>query len=245
MREALCPGQVLTRDNEIADAVAQAGSASLVDLHVHTRQGSLDSTIEPALMVEHARARGLAGVAVTEHFRLWTDDEVARWSTPEFRVYPGAEVVTEIGHVLTFGLDRFPQGERIDDLAEEAHRSGAVLILAHPFRAYFDSPHHWLRHRNATVADPVAEAARRSAGLVNAIEVLNNGCTASENGLAYELATATNAVQVASSDAHTVDDIGRHATRFKRLPSDSRELAAALMAGEVEVWNDDRGTLAL
>ncbi|MDP6605562.1 MAG: PHP-associated domain-containing protein, partial [Dehalococcoidia bacterium] len=210
-----------------------------VDLHVHTRQGSLDSTIEPAQMVEHARVRGLAGVAITEHFRLWSTDEAARWSTLEFRVYPAAEVVTEIGHVLAVGLDRFPRTRCIDELAEQARIDGAALVLAHPFRAYFDTSHHWLL-RDGPVADPVAAAARQSTGLVSAIEVLNNGCTAGENRLASELAAAINVVPVASSDAHTIDHVGRYATSFARLPSDSRDLAAALMAGEAGVGIDHK-----
>jgi predicted metal-dependent phosphoesterase TrpH len=143
--------------------------------------------------------------------------------------------VTEIGHVLAVGLERFPRARCIDDLAEEAHAAGAVLVLAHPFRAYFDSPYHWLRAGDGAGVDPVAEAARQAAGLVNAVEVLNNGCTASENRLASELAAAMKGVPVAGSDAHAVDHVGRHATRFARLPSDSRDLAATLMTGEADV----------
>jgi predicted metal-dependent phosphoesterase TrpH len=202
--------------------------AFLIDLHAHTRLGSLDSTLDPAVMVEHARRRGIHGVAVTEHYRLWAAAEAARWSTEDVRIYPAAEVATDAGHVLAFGFSRFPTARTLADLADEAEAAGATLVLAHPYRGFFDSPHHWLRAGGRPVGDPVAEALCRGGRFVHEIEVDNNGCTERENALAGRLAAAAGRHGVGGSDAHIAAHVGRHATRFEALPRDARELAALI-----------------
>ena len=205
----------------------------LVDLHVHTRLGSLDSSIDPAVLVEQARSAGLSAIAVTEHYRQWSAWEIERWSTEDVRIYPAAEVSTDLGHVLAFGFPAFPSARTVAELAEEAQDCSGALVLAHPFRGYFDSPHHWLNDRVEDTAEPLERAVQRSAGIVHGIEVLNNGCTEEENRLAERLRQITGYHGVAGSDAHLAVHIGRHATAFADLPRDGRELASALRTGPV------------
>ncbi|MGD9890411.1 MAG: PHP-associated domain-containing protein [Dehalococcoidia bacterium] len=200
----------------------------LVDLHVHTRLGSLDSSIDPALLSEHARRAGLSAIAVTEHYRQWTPWEIERWSVAGIRIYPAAEVATDLGHVLAFGFPGFPSARTAAELAEEARHCGGALILAHPFRGYFDSPHHWLSDQQGDIAEALECAARRSAGIVHGVEVLNNGCTEEENRLAERLRQLIGCHGVAGSDAHLAAHVGRHATAFAVLPRDTRELAGML-----------------
>jgi predicted metal-dependent phosphoesterase TrpH len=205
----------------------------LIDLHVHTRLGSLDSSIEPAVLVEHARRAGLSGIALTEHYRQWTAWEIERWSTEDVRLYPAAEVSTDLGHLLAFGFPGFPSARTAAELAEEARDCGGALVLAHPFRGFFDSPHHWLNGEGSAAAPPLERAARRSTGVVHGVEVLNNGCTEEENRLADRLRQAIGCPGVAGSDAHLAAHIGRHATPFAVLPRDAGDLAGMLRSGRI------------
>src|SRR2546423_15273689 len=46
------------------------------DLHMHTRRYSPDSEIDPFDLVRRAREVGLDGIVITEHDRLWPEDEL-------------------------------------------------------------------------------------------------------------------------------------------------------------------------
>lgn len=198
----------------------------LIDMHVHTRSGSLDSSIEPASLTEAGRRAGLSGVLVAEHYRVWEPAELQRWSTDDVRLFAAAEVATDVGHVIAVGFPRYPRSRAISDLHQEALDEGATLILAHPFRAYLDSPHHWL----PAEAQPIAAATARITPYITAIETENNGCTESENSLAAELSCRAGLGSVGGSDAHVESHVGRLSTRFSRMPKNSADLALILRA---------------
>ena len=44
---------------------------TILDMHVHTTAGASDSGLSPEDLAEEAVARGLTGVNITEHDRLW------------------------------------------------------------------------------------------------------------------------------------------------------------------------------
>lgn len=206
----------------------------LIDLHVHTRLGSIDSALGPKELIESAIARGLSGVAVTEHYRVWTDSEVEEHGRPGFRLFPAAEVVTDVGHVLAFGFARFPRSRSLAALAREARDAGAALVLAHPFRGRLD---HWRRPGDGRA---LLEDMPLMPG-VNAIEVCNGGCTDAENQLAALLAEGRQTLRVAGSDAHRATHVGSCSTAFDTLPADSQDLAARLIRREGVVGVDVTG----
>ena len=73
-------------------------------------------------------------------------------------VLPGAEINTDAGHVLVFGLHQYKFGmHKPGFLREEADRHGAVLIAAHPYRRRF-------------LADPGEDPAVRSEMLNRALD---------------------------------------------------------------------------
>ena len=195
-----------------------------VDLHVHTRLGSLDSAADPAEMVRVAAARGIAAIGVTEHYRIWGSDEVRRYSRAGVAILAGIEITTDQGHFLVFGVERAPRGRTLTALAEEVDAAGGAIIVAHPFRGRLD---YWQRASLDTSFHP-GLAALAANGLVHAIEVRNNGCTESENELARGLAHSCGLPAVAGSDAHVASDVGRQATRLDSLPRSGHELAALL-----------------
>ncbi len=208
-----------------AKGSCQMGSI-LIDMHVHTRMGSLDSSIDPSSLATCAATAGLSGIVLVEHYRVWSESELQRWSTNDVRLFAGAEVDTDVGHVLGIGFTSFPRSRTISDLHQEALEAGAALILAHPFRAYLDSPHHWLGARSA----PIDAAAARTRTYINGVEIENNGCTKEENRMAARLQRRMGLVGLAGSDAHVAHQIGRAFTGVARMPRDSRALAHLLRA---------------
>ena len=48
----------------------------LIDIHCHTSKYSSCSVQPPELAVETAIKRGLQGIIITEHFRLWKEGEI-------------------------------------------------------------------------------------------------------------------------------------------------------------------------
>lgn len=195
-----------------------------VDLHVHTRLGSLDSAADPAEVVRVAAARGIAAVGVTEHYRVWGPGEVRQYSRAGVAILAGIEITTDEGHFLVFGVERAPRGRTLVALAEEVDAAGGAIIVAHPFRGHLD---HWKRASLDTGFHPEL-AALATHGWVHAIEAWNNGCTESENDLALGLAYSCGLPAVAGSDAHVATDVGRQTTRLDSLPRDGHELAAML-----------------
>ena len=56
--------------------VSWPAMGTVVDMHVHTIVGSMDSDISPKRLGEQAQAVGLTGIALTEHLHPWPADEV-------------------------------------------------------------------------------------------------------------------------------------------------------------------------
>ena len=86
------------------------------------------------------------------------------------------EVTTDMGHVIAVGLtEYFPGIQRLAELRRVADETGAFLIVAHPFRHFFD-PVNFKRQGLEPFRLMPEEAARLPVfQLVHGIEVLN-GC---------------------------------------------------------------------
>lgn len=210
---------------------------TIVDLHIHTIVGSMDSDISPKRLAESARKVGLTGVALTEHMSQWQDDEVERFREESgLFVFNGREWSTDMGHIIVLGLDRGIKGiARARDLRRACDEYGAFMILCHPFR-YFPGPSSLLfGDRRDAGQLPVEELAKHPAfDLADAIEVLNGGCIDRENGLAQEVARSLGKPAVAGSDAHMPSEVGRYATVFEKELESEEDMLAELRAGRFQ-----------
>jgi len=163
---------------------------TVVDMHVHTIVGSMDSDISPKRLGEQAQAVGLTGIALTEHLHPWPDDEVEHFRGEYgLFVFNAREWTTDMGHVTTFGLPREVRGiHRARDLRNICDDYGAYFVICHPFR-YFPGPSSLLfGHRRDQQSMPLEELAEHPVfSLADAIEVLNGGCIDRENRLALEV----------------------------------------------------------
>jgi predicted metal-dependent phosphoesterase TrpH len=193
----------------------------LIDLHCHTCPLSACSSLTLDDLVLRARVRGLDGIVLTEHDRWWHPRELAAARERTGMLVLGAvELSTDRGHILAFGLrQRAVPIVTLAEAAASARADSALLYLAHPARDGL------LRLDDALLA-----------GLAS-IEALNGSDPVLRNGSATGLLSRFALPGIGGSDAHTVDEVGRAATRFHSHVHDEASLLDALRAGAYEaVW---------
>ncbi|MBI1884833.1 MAG: PHP domain-containing protein [Chloroflexi bacterium] len=210
---------------------------SIIDMHVHTIVGSMDSDISPRRLAEMAQHTGLSGVVLTEHLNHWRPEDVERLRQESgLFAFNAREWSTEMGHIIALGLDHGVRNIlRAADLRRAADEHGALLILAHPFR-YFPGPSSLL-FRSTPNAEKmgVEELAGHPAfKIADAIEVLNGGCIERENQLALEVARYLGKPAVAGSDAHIPMELGRYVTLFEKELTSEEEMLAELRSGRFQ-----------
>lgn len=190
----------------------------LIDLHNHTLPLSIDSGLRPDILTDRARERGLDGICLTEHDRLWPADDLDRMrDRTGFLILTGCEVTTQIGHVIAIGLREVrPAFHRLETLREAADRDGAILIAAHPLRD---------GQRIAGHPDLLP--------LFEAIEAFNGTESAGHNRLTAHLAADLGRAAVGGSDAHSEHEVGIGATEFLDPIASEADLIAAIRAGRV------------
>lgn len=191
--------------------------AVVVDLHCHTLPRSTCSQLQPEQLIETARARGIDGICLTEHDRWWRGDEIqALRERTGFLVLSAVELTTDLGHVLAFGLPESGASAIGAELATSARAHGAILYLAHPAR------------------DTLLRVNRQTVETFASVEAINGSDSRLQNMAASGLAKGFPLPGIAGSDAHTLAEVGRAATRFNLPVHDNGSLLAALNAGAYE-----------
>lgn len=190
---------------------------TIIDMHLHTTRGASDSMLDPEDLITEAAHVGLTGVNITEHDRMWEswDLEPFRRDHPEIFINNGMEVSTDMGHILAVGLNGYAPGIRnLEKLRELADEQGAFLIVAHPFRHFFD-PVHFRREGKEPFALSPEEAAELPVfQLVHGIEVVNGCNTPRENYFALQVAKILGKPGSGGSDAHSTQGIGYFVALF-------------------------------
>ena len=192
-------------------------AGTIVDMHLHTTRGASDSMLDPEDLIAEANRIGLTGVNITEHDRMWErwDLNPFRKAHPETFISNGMEVSTDMGHVIAVGLRGYEGGiRRLERLREVADEQGAYLIVAHPFRHYFDPIHFKRQGKKPFTLTPEQAAKLPVFQLVDAIEVLNGCNTPRENYFALQVAKVLGKPGSGGSDAHSNQGIGYFSARF-------------------------------
>jgi len=210
---------------------------SIIDMHIHTVTGSMDSDISPKRLGERAKEMGLSGVAITEHLHMWRDDEVAHFREEHgLFVFNAREWTTDMGHIGVFGLPPSIKGLRYaSDLRKAVEDHGGFMVMNHPFR-YFPGPSSLLfGHQREGQLLSIDELANHPVfSLVDAVEVLNGGCIERENNLAQEVAAHLRLPFVGGSDAHMPLEVGRYATIFEADITSESQMLQELRAGRFQ-----------
>ena len=195
----------------------------LLDLHIHTNRYSRCSLLKPHDMIQRAKEICLDGLAITEHDRLWSPQEIAKLreetEAESLVLLRGKEIERELRHLLIFN---YPHKIRrqlpLREVIDEVHREEGIVVLAHPFRygRFLDLP-------LADLKDMLSP--------FDAVEILTTQHSERDNQKALLIQESLNLVGIGCSDSHDRDQIGRCVTYFPTLIKDEGELARAIMEG--------------
>lgn len=196
----------------------------IIDLHAHSIKSD-DGRAKVQNYCQWIKTRDIHidGFVLTEHRQF--DDESDYSPLAEkhgITILKGAEVETEYGHVLVFGVNKALQ-ESFDfanihlplaQVLECAEKHGAVAVPCHPGRPRVGMAAHLDEFG-------IPEGVR-------IVEVFNGGSREDEDQVAQQLADDQNYLGIGGSDAHIVSHIGRCATEFSAPIKNELELVEAL-----------------
>ncbi|MCL4508251.1 MAG: PHP domain-containing protein [Chloroflexi bacterium] len=179
----------------------------VIDLHTHTSSGSRCGYQTPHELIAQAKRIGLDGVCLTEHDWVWPISEVEALAAAHgLLVIGGAEVTSDMGDILVFGVHR-PVRDifKIEDLRALVDEEGGVMMVAHPFRG---------RLGNGLSVDEACDwpVFRWTDGL----EVFNGRSFAREASFACAVARKLGLLGCGGSDAHASGFVGDAVTILDR-----------------------------
>jgi predicted metal-dependent phosphoesterase TrpH len=193
---------------------------SFVDLHNHS-SASFDSLDRPASMVEKARRIGLTHLAITDHERIDGALRARDLAPDDLQVIVGEEVRTSGGDLIGLFLEKaVPPGLSPAETAAAIHDQGGVVGLPHPFDRF--------RSSGGTSAGGVPDGLERLAAVVDYVEIHNARAYGAANPRAAEFAHARGLPGVASSDSHSLLELGVAYTVLADEFSTAAELLALL-----------------
>ena len=206
----------------------------LIDLHAHTYPRSDDSFMSVDELLDAGRIAGLDGICLTEHDDFWLLDCAATLSRRHgILVLPGAEINTDAGHVLVFGLQRYRFGmHKPSFLRAEADSLGAAMIAAHPYRRrYLSEPGQDPKLRAEMLERALSDPHMKH---FDAVESRNGRGAEDENQFAADLRNQLGLPGTGGSDAHRLHQIGTAATLFHRPIASLEDFISEVKAGRME-----------
>jgi len=201
----------------------------ILDLHTHS-EASEDSRAPVETYLKWlSRKRDLLpidGIVLTEH-RQWNPQADYRHLEDEygFLILRGAEVETDYGHVLVYGVNE-DMTRRFDfadvrlpaqEVVSEVSRMGGIAVPCHPGRPTIGLCEHY-------ETKPPLEG-------VVAVEALNGGSRKGENERVQAIIDHYGYHGLGGSDSHLVSLIGICATEFSEEIRDVEHLVQVLRGG--------------
>lgn len=194
------------------------------DFHVHSWY-SPDAADAPEVLIAAAKARGLSGLAITDHDRTGAHDYLLGKGLcrPDgqpvegFLVVPGVEVSTAEGHLLCLGvtlpvMKHHPAAE----VVAEVQARGGIAVPAHPFDGW-----------RAGIRPPALDSLP-----VQHLEVFNAAVTSRRyNQDAKAYAAERDLIPLAGSDAHHASAVGTAQTALELPELSLSAVLAALRSG--------------
>ena len=204
-----------------------------IDMHVHSKQSDdAGGTVEGYLKwINVLRKKGyqVDGLALTEH-RGFDFDVDYSYLADQYNVVviKGAEIETDLGHVLVYGItpklmDQFDFKDitlPARDVYKVVRDTGGYAIAAHPGRPRIGL---WQHIQNGARLEGI-----------QTVERLNGGSNTEENSIAGQVAEEYGFHCVGGSDSHYVSTIGKCITRFNRLITSVEELVEELSLGDFD-----------
>jgi len=193
------------------------------DLHIHTIF-SPDASIHPKTIVEQLFAHPhIKAAAITDHNTVRGYHKVSELAKayPDILIIPGVEISSFGGDLILLGIAEIPpQPWTVENVIDFAHERGGLVVAAHPYRVY-----------------GLGDSAKNYE--IDAVEVLNSGCSRQLNMLAEGLARAMALPGVAGSDAHRAEELWAVYTEIQ-ASTDLDEILRAIKRGLVRVANTEK-----
>ena len=171
-----------------------------LDLHAHSRY-SPDSRLEPVEIVKAAKARGMDGIAITDHNTVEGVAQAREYGRSiVVLVVRGTEVSAQKGHILAYGVaEALPRDRPCTETVEAVLAVGGVPVAAHPYRFW------------SGLGESATLSARFAAYEVHNARTLRRG-----NERASALADRQGAGRTGGSDSHFLHELGRGVTSLDR-----------------------------
>lgn len=199
----------------------------ILDLHTHSiKSDDGRAKVENYCQWIRSKAVPIDGFVLTEHRQFdFESDYSALEERHDLVILKGAEVETEYGHVLVFGVtpgltEAFDFGSinlSLEMVLETADAHGAVAVPCHPGRPKVGMFAH-------TEELGIPEGVR-------IVEIYNGGSRDNEDQIAIHNAEKLGYRGIGGSDSHIVSHIGRCATEFDDDIRDMDGLVSALKGG--------------
>lgn len=205
----------------------------ILDLHAHSIKSD-DGRAKVANYCQWIATRNIPidGFVLTEHRQFDFESDYSELAEKYgITILKGAEVETEYGHVLVFGVTKELTEEfdfsnihlKLADVIGAAEKHGAVAVPCHPGRVRVGMSAHIEEFG-------VPEG-------VSIVETYNGGSRGDEDQIAQTMANELSYQGIGGSDAHIVSHIGRCATKFGSPIRNEADLVAALKSGDFEALN--------
>lgn len=198
-----------------------------VDLHTHTFFSG-DGVSSPEDLVASARAKGLHGLAITDHNTCEAMDYCLEKGlmradglpVDNFLILPGVEVTTDEGHLLCVGTTlphaESLKGQHARDVCHLIHEHGGLAIPPHPYDLF-----------RAGIRFATLETLP-----IDAIEVFNAATTLRRyNTYAFKYAQLRGLPMTAASDAHHAAAVGTAYTILNCRELSVQSLLAQILKG--------------
>ena len=198
----------------------------ILDLHTHSIKSD-DGRAKVQNYCQWIRTRDIPidGFVLTEHRQFDFESDYSTLADKHgLVILKGAEVETEYGHVLVFGVteglyqafDFTRIGLRLEEVVEHCRAHDAIAAPCHPGRPRVGMYAHLAEHG-------VPKGVR-------IVEIHNGGSRGDEDAVAKAMADELGYLGIGGSDSHIVSHIGRCATAFPAPIASEAELVEALHA---------------
>lgn len=198
----------------------------ILDLHTHSIKSD-DGRAKVRNYCQWIRTRDVPidGFVLTEHRQFDFESDYGQLAEDfDLVILKGAEVETEYGHVLVYGVteplynafDFTSIGLALEQVIDHCNAHGAIAAPCHPGRPRVGMSAHLEEHG-------VPQGVR-------IVEVYNGGSRADEDAVAAAMAEKLGYVGIGGSDSHIVSHVGRCATEFPHPVTTETELVDALKA---------------
>jgi predicted metal-dependent phosphoesterase TrpH len=157
--------------------------------------------MKPEDLLKKAYAKGLDGIAVTDHHTISGALKVAKLNKrKDFEVIIGAEIRTEYGELQMHYLNEPIKSRKMFEVIDEAKSQGALIVVPHMFRIF---PHikFWY---------PIEKIKNK----IDALECLNGRSFCFENKLVQRKCKELGMACTAGSDCHYPFEVANAWTVF-------------------------------